>query len=530
MHDGLGWRTFALWTLAFCVHRLAVLWWGFNGVFYWEETYRLLVSEAIWQRWPWPILDLQADPYAGGSLVISTLAVPVVAVLGPSLIGLKLVALAWNALGLVAWMALIHRWWGRVAAQIFAFLFIFAPPLFVTYNLIAMGSHAEVLTLVGVQLLLGYRYLYGDRSTHALLAWAASAGFGTWFTYDSILPFLACVAVGIVGGTLPFRRWLPLVGGFLLGFAPWIVTNVASGGRGLDVVLRTFRLDAGANARSLGRILESMRYLVQTGIPLGLQFPKVFASFTGETQRYLPAADVYCVLYVASWIAVAWKCFASATRARPWVETSPELPLLLLFPALVPLLAVSDQVFLENELVPFFSFRVLVPFLPAVFGVLAIAAARLPTKPRCAMLVAFACVGIIGTTHELAAGSSERAPLAARASALGAQAAGHLLYYKHTIDVALIAERIRVMPAELQAPAWEGFGFSLAYHDPPERPIATFIQIVMQVPPPSRADVVRGIRTALGPGMEQVKPRPPSPHTAALLTAVISIEALGSAQ
>jgi hypothetical protein len=530
MQDGLGWRTFALWTLAFCMHRIAVLWWGFNGVFYWEETYRLLISEALWQRWPWPILDLQADPYAGGSLVISTLAVPVVALVGASLIGLKLVALAWSALGLVAWMALIHRWWGRPAAQIFAFLFIFAPPLFVAYNLIAMGSHAELVTLVGVQLLLAYRYLYGERSTAALIAWAASAGFGTWFTYDSILPFLVCVSVGIIGGTLPPRRWLPLAGGFLLGFAPWIVTNVASGGRGLDVVLRTFRLDAGGRARSLATILESMRYLVQTGIPLGLQFPKLFATVMGEVQRYLLAADVYCALYVASWIVVAWKCFAAAASGRTWVRANPELPLLVLFPALVPVLAVSDQVFLEHELVPFFSFRLLVPFLPAVFGVLAIAAARLPAKPRWAMLVALACVGIVGTTHELAAGSSERAPVTARARALGAQAVGHLLYYKHTTDVPLIAERIRVMPDELQPPAWEGFGFSLAYHDPSERPIATFIQIVMQVPAQSRADLVRGIRTALGPGMDQVKPRPPSPHTAALLTAVMSLGPLRSGQ
>jgi len=114
--ERLGWRGVVLWTLAFCLHRAAVLWWGFNGVFYWEETYRLLVAEALLERWHLPLLDLQADPYAGGSLVFSALAVPAVAIGGPSIFGLKLVALLWSAAGLAAWTALVDRYWGRRAA------------------------------------------------------------------------------------------------------------------------------------------------------------------------------------------------------------------------------------------------------------------------------------------------------------------------------------------------------------------------------------------------------------------------------
>lgn len=509
------------------MHRITVLWWGFNGLFYWEEAYRLLIGEALWHRWPWPLLDLQADPYAGGSLVISVLAAPFVALMGPSLAWLKLIALAWSTVGLVTWTLLLDRWWGRRAAHIFAFLFVFAPPLFVTYNLIAMGSHAEVVTLAGVQLLLAYRWLYGTRrSTGALVAWAAVAGFGTWFTYVSFLPFLVCVGVGVVGGALPLRRWPALAGGFLVGFAPWVFTNLVSGGRGLDVVVRTFH----AGGHSCSTALESLRYLVLTGIPLGLRFPEIPASVTGGAPRRLFLAHVYFALYVASWGAVFWACLMSAwrrtgslvMRLRTCVRSCPELPLLALFPTFVLILAVSDQVFLEHELVPFLSFRLLVPFLPPVMAVLAIATARLPTRLRWAMLPLLGLIGMMGTTRMLGAGAAERPRFTAQARALGAQALGHLLYYKHEADMPLLAERIGVIPADLQASAWEGFGFSLAYHYPEHQPIEGFVRTVAAVPRRFRAAVERGVRAALGPGMEQVKPRPPSPRTDALLAALAS--------
>ena len=129
------------------------------------------------------------------------------------------------------------------------------------------------------------------------------------------------------------------------------------------------------------------------------------------------------------------------------------------------------------------------------------------------------------TMQELGGGASERPRLAAEARALGAQAIGHLLYYKHAADVPLFVERIGVMPEELQGSAWEGFGFSLAYHYPEDRPIENFVRVVAVVPPRFRAAVGRGISVALGPGMEQVKPLPPSPRTAALLAVVASLDA-----
>ena len=532
MTERLGLRGVGWWTLAFCMHRAAVLWWGFDGLFYWEETYRLLVAEALWQGWGWPILDLQADTYQGGSLGTSILATPMVALVGPSIIGLKLLALLVSTLGFVSWTILVDRIWGRRVAHLFAFLFVFGPPIFVIYNLIAMGSHAEVVTLGGLQLLLAYGYLHGPTRSHAILvAWGVTAGFGTWFAYLSFLPFAVCVAVGLAAGALPARRSAMLAAAFLIGFSPWIVTNILSGGRGLEIVARTFHAGPSASPRLPGSYWPMLDYLVKTGLPLGLRFPEVWHRLTGGTARRLLLAHVYFGFYALAWgsllagaAVTAWRHgTGGATRARAFARR-PELPLLLLFPIFVTLLAGSDHVFLEAERAPFLPFRVLVPLLPPVMVVLAVWTTRLPTTWRWPVTIALALIGFAGTAKVLAAGASERPRLAATARALGAEAAGHLLFYKHGTDMALLIERITAMPDELRGPAFAGVGFSLAYHLPPSASVDRFVELLRQVPPAWRPDAVRGVRLALGPGMEQVKPVPPSERTQAMLAAANSLD------
>ena len=84
----------AWWVVAFVVHRAIVIAFAFDGVFFWEEAYRLVIAEAIRGGWNIPLSDLQADPYAGGSLVFSALAALAAPVTGSSLVALKGVALA----------------------------------------------------------------------------------------------------------------------------------------------------------------------------------------------------------------------------------------------------------------------------------------------------------------------------------------------------------------------------------------------------------------------------------------------------
>ena len=534
MHERLGWRAIALWTIVFCVHRGAVLWLGFDGTFYWEETYRLLMGEALWNHWPWPLLDVQADPYAGGSLVLSALAAPMVGAIGPSLVGLKTMALVWSAFGFVAWTLLIDGWFGRWPAFTFAVLFVFAPPLFVVYNLIAMGSHAEVVTTGGVQLWLAYRFLYGEsHSRAALVAWGIAAGLGTWFAYTSALPFVACVGVGLVAGVLPPRRWPLLALAFAVGFLPWIAANLVGGAHGLAVLARTFGV-AGTAKPDDATYIESLRYLLTKGIPLALRFPELALTLPGETRmRPLLLGQAYCALYALATAAVVLGCILRSDvglRVRRLAARCPEFPLFVLFPLFVAILAATDQIFLVIDRVPFLPFRLLVPFLPAMMAVIAIAVGRLPTLPRALMLAVLGCFAGAATLTVLTAGASERPALSAEARTLGAEAAGHLLFYKHRDDLPRIAERIAAMPADLQAAAFEGVGFSIAYHFQESEPVARFTALLAEVPAAFRADAARGVRRALGSGMPQVNPRAPSAVTAAMLAALESLDPRKSSQ
>jgi len=527
--ERLGWRRVAGWTIAFCLHRTMVLWFGFNGAFYWEETYRLLMAEALSQHWQWPLLDVQADPYAGGSLVFAALAAPFVALLGPSLMGLKMMAILWSALGFVAWTTLVDRYFGLWPAFVFAFLFVFGPPLFIVYNLIAMGSHAEVMTLAGIQIWLAYRYLYDETHSRAgLFLWAAVAGVGTWFTYTAALPFAACLLIALVAGVLPPRQWPVPAAGFLLGFAPWIVTNVANGAQGLDVLTRTFGLDGSAAAAGSATYVQTVRYLVTKGIPLGLRFPELTITLPGEDHvRPLVLGQAYCVLAALGAIALAVARLLRTGvgfRVRRLAATCPEAPLLVMFPLFVLVLGATDHIFLVIDRVPFFAFRLMVPFLPALMAVIAIAVGRLPTWPRAALLILLGCLGGAGTFQVLAAGASERPRLSADARALGAEAAGHLLYYKHGADLPRLTERIDAMPEELRSAAFQGVGFSVAAHYPATEPVAGFVTQLRDVPAAYRSDAVGGARLALGPGMAQVLPRTPSAQTDALRAALDDLD------
>lgn len=529
MQERLGWRAIALWTVVFCVHRVAVLRLGFDAAYYWEETYRLLMGEALALHWPWPLLDVQADPYSGGSLVFAALASPVVTWLGPSLIGLKSIALLWSAVGFVAWTWLVDRWFGRWPAFAFASLYVLGPPLFVVYNLIAMGSHAEVATLAGLQLLLAYRFLYDDAHPTAwLVAWGVVAGLATWFMYTAIVPFAACVAVALVAGALPIRRWPVLGAAFLVGFAPWIVATVG-GAHGLDVVARTFGLGtAAAAADGAATYAQVLRYLVTKGVALALQFRELDVTVPGETHtRPLLFGQAYCVLYALAALALTIQCLLRpgiGLRLRRVAATFPEVPLLVIVPLFVAILAASDQLFLVIPRAPFFAFRVLVPFLPAMMAVIAIAVGRLPAWPRTAAFVVLGCFAGAGSWQVLAAGSQERPRLVAEARERGAEVAGHLLYYKHDTDLSLVNTRIGVMPPELRSAAYRGLGFSLAFHHPETEPVATFVDRLATVPAPFRTDALEGARLALGPGLEQVMPRAPSPHASALRTALDDLD------
>lgn len=516
--------------LMFVAHRAAILRWAFDRTFFWEETYRLLVTAALRGHWRIPLLDLQADPYAGGSLVLPLLAVPMTAVFGTSVMTLKWVALLWSAAGLVVWMILVDRYFGWRVATTFGICFVFAPPLFVIYNLVAMGSHAETVTLSAVQCLLAFRYIYdGRRSMLALAGWGAFAGVSAWFTYVSAVTFGVCVATALVAGALPPRRWAPLAGAFLVGFSPWVVANLRSGGAGFAVVVRTFGGGGGTGRGPFGFVAHAFD-LVKAGLPAAMRFQDLQLSLGGFRVRIVRHVLWYTYFagFLAAWAACAWS-FAKAvargaggvgTSLRTAVATHPESALLLLFPVFTLVIAASNHELNELGVVPFLTFRIVVPMFPAIFFALALAISWLPAPARRGCVAALVALGLLGTGQLLAASTGDRPRIEREARALGAEAMGHLLMYKHGPDMALIAARIAAIDEDLRAPAYRGIGFSLAYRYATEGSVDAFVEKLRAVPLPYRAAAVAGARLALGPGMEQVRPVDASERTRAMREAL----------
>ena len=90
-----------------------------------------------------PLAQLAWDPYSGGSLVVIALARVFFALLGPSLLALKCVSLAFSLGTFVLWLLAMRSWFGARAMRVTALLFVFAPPEWTKLNLMAWGNHGE---------------------------------------------------------------------------------------------------------------------------------------------------------------------------------------------------------------------------------------------------------------------------------------------------------------------------------------------------------------------------------------------------
>ena len=507
---GAGRGVLLLWVLGFVLHRALVLELGFDGIFFWEESFRLLMAEALWEGWGLGVADLQADPYAGGSLVIAALVAPLIPLGLATLTGLKWVALVWAAAGLVLWWSVMDRYFGRPAAHLFALCYVAAPPLFVTYNLIAMGSHAETVTLSAAQFLLMLRYVEApERRGRTLLGWMALAGLSIWFTYVSALTFLVCLAYALFSGALPPRRWAEALAAFAVGLLPWFAYNLNAGWAGLQVLDRAFGAGSGLDKGTL----VTLARLGSGGLPLALRFDAAALAW------------VYYIAFIAAWLLVALRCWRRLTAAgspRLRVSRCPESPLLALFPVLVVVIAMSNHDFNPWGVVPFLSFRIFVPAMPLMFFVLAVAAAGLNSRGRAAGAVVIVLLGAVTTMQLTTSGHQGKGDAEVRARATGAEAMGHLLVYRQGANMAYINTRAAAVEETLRPAVYRGVGFGLAYlrgssdeHEP-----ESIIGDVMAAPERYRANLKAGIATALGPGLAQVRPLPASPRTKRMATAL----------
>jgi len=519
----------AWWIAAFVVHRAVLVALGFDGLYFWEETYRLLVAEALRSGWDIPLRDLQADPYNGGSLVFSALTALVTTLTGPSLLALKGVALAWSAAGLALWLRVAERIAGRSTAHLLGFLWLAAPPVFVVFNVLGLGSHSDTVTLTGAQLLLMLRYIDDpERSSGRLAAWTAVGGLGVWFGYASAPSLAVAVLWAFVAGALPVRSWPVAAAGFLAGLSPWIAYTLTSGGT-FDVVSQTFA--AGATPSSSRGYFATLYDVAVRGVPVALYFRDI--GIPGDVK--VPRAWIaypYLAVYVAAFVGVMASIarrFADSARGggalsriRAAAAASPELAIVAVFPAFLLLVAASNQEFNDYGIVRWITFRILVPALPSLLFTVALALGRVKAPLRVTVTAVVAVTALIGSGQILVDRADAHAAREEEAREVGAEAMGHLIVFKHGTDP-VYRERITAMPPELRARAYRGLGFSFVYLYGTKRkaaPATELTNALLAINAENKSIALEGAQAALAAGMAQVAPLPASPRREELALAI----------
>jgi hypothetical protein len=212
---------------------------SFADVFgYGEELEKAAVAKALLDGIQLPHRALIFHPYEGGGFLVGHLEALAFALCGESFLALKLVALAWSALILVATMSLARRVAGGGAALACAALFTLAPLPFQKLSLLALGIHFEALLFLALALrLLIAIAIDGDERAVVWCTLGAVCGFGVWYSLQCL------VLTGYVGCVLLIARRRLLLGrqgawcalGFALGLAPLAYIASHAGAAVFDV-------------------------------------------------------------------------------------------------------------------------------------------------------------------------------------------------------------------------------------------------------------------------------------------------------
>jgi hypothetical protein len=305
-----------------------------------EEIHRGTTALELLHGPVLPLLDYHYAPFFGGSLVVSLVAVPLYALLGTSIVVLKLVPLLFHLLSVAALYFAVRRLAGPRAAFLAALLLAASPPGYSIHALTAFGTHVEANALSMALLALFLSTWWRDDGEHPPLGraflWGVLAGFSIYFGYIVLLTLAALVTARFLCDKLFFLRRDALValGGVLVGLAPWFAYNVPRGFPGLAIYGRSLGAAPLPRAESAG-VGERLVDLARHGFP-DAAFFRALGPISGHTQNIVYGAGILLLA-----LGVLWPLRARLVplaRAALRRRTSPAeisfAPLLLLQPLL----------------------------------------------------------------------------------------------------------------------------------------------------------------------------------------------------
>lgn len=293
----LGAHPLVTLAIVLVILRGAIVLTGIETLAFDEELYRGTIAKELMDGLKLPLVAYRPDPYSLGSIVVSVLAVPPFALLGPTLVALKIVAVAFTLATLVALFALLARVFGRRAAVAGGVLFVLAPPGPTQLSSFAMGFHTESVLFSLAILLAWYRGLEQPARRGRVAVVGLAMGAGVAFTYITTLTAAACLASAAIARPRPSARgagWFLL--GLAVGLAPWAALQAASGFEGprwIATLLQPLFTDISrAPLATAVRLARKAGGVLLIGLPQSYAFPSL-AGVPGLALCY-----VYCALVV----------------------------------------------------------------------------------------------------------------------------------------------------------------------------------------------------------------------------------------
>lgn len=277
-----------------------------------EEFYRGALAQAWVEGAPvWPGEAPQIE-HLRGSLLVSALAVPSFALLGPTSFALRLSGLLFHLAGLALFMLLVHRLFGRRACLLAGALFALAPPALAKIAALSYGDHMESVPFVCAAALAVLAWLGSQEAREPngvrrafvaglllglAISWHAQARLGA-------LVLLAACTLAAPRRVAGRQGWLGLLPGLLLGLVPMAALDVWTARPGW-LVFGTSPFAEIAEHAGPGRAAKWLRFW-SADLPNALQFP------------WRGAGAALCLLaaLACAWLAVgAWRARA-ASRAE----------------------------------------------------------------------------------------------------------------------------------------------------------------------------------------------------------------------
>jgi len=368
--------------LLFLILRLWIL---CSGAFMWndEELYNGTITKEILAGLNLPLFDYQYTPHNGGTIIVGILAIPFFILFGDSYFSLKLVALGFSLLTLVILFTILKSYLDLRYAVLASLLFIFSPPLFTQSTLISWGAHTEAIALSFLNILIffkiffsqeGYYFKEVKRSYPLIFLSGLSAGFSLYFAYINFYSILLCFFFWFVLDRLFFfkKTFLIYVGGFIIGFSPWIYYNITHSFTGIDIL----RLYSPATSRRVPVIGKASKFL-SSDILILFNFP----GLKSKVIYYIPFLCYFFLCFV--FLTLLWRNRDSVAKIFKAIiplkgfSLTPDCISKEAFFLFAPILF-SLVFFFSNVTIypgsdkPFLTYRYLTHLYPFIFIILAI--------------------------------------------------------------------------------------------------------------------------------------------------------------